>query len=272
MSLNKKILQICIANGRVLWYKLPEVIKVTKIIIIAAVAVIVILSVLFFVLSSCKSEKYHVICNTGFFENVKNSYKAGQQVKIYFSFVATDTDYSFYLDGAKISPSGYSDNKGYTISFVMPSHDVELTYNSKNSMEYIPVAEDIPENTSLFTYTKKVYSPEGNSTYKLTVKTTDSPTEHLMTVQTEDGTKQLYSIPRFPYESVYTYISNINISDWNSLTEYDCLDGTRISISVFCDGEYVNVSTDRMPEGGEQVLNYIHSFFADYMTEQNLQK
>lgn len=244
----------------------------TKIIIIVAVTVIVILSVLFFVLSSCKAEKYHVICSTGVFENVKNSYKAGQQVKIYFPYVATDTDYSFHLDGERIRPSDYSDSKGYTISFVMPSHDVELTYNSKNSMEYTPVAEDVPENTLLFSYTKKVYSPEGDSTYKLTVKTTDSPEEHLMTVQTEDGNKQLYSIPRFPYQSVYTYISNINISDWNSMAEYECLDGMKVSISVFCDGEYVNVSTDRMPSGGEQVLNYIHSHFADYMTEQYLRK
>ena len=244
----------------------------TKIIIIAAVAVIVILSVLFFVLPSCKAEKYHVICSIGVFENVKNSYKAGQQVKIYFTYVATDTDHSFYLDGERISPSDYSDSKGYTISFVMPSHDVELTYDSKNSMEYTPIAEDVPENTLLFSYTKKVYSPEGDSTYKLTVKTTDSPEEHLMTVQTEDGNKQLYSIPRFPYQSVYTYISNINISDWNSMAEYECLDGMKVSISVFCDGEYVNVSTDRMPSGGEQVLNYIHSHFADYMTEQYLRK
>ena len=244
----------------------------TKIIIIAAVAVIVILSVLFFVLSSSKAEKYHVICSTGVFENVKNSYKAGQQVKIYFPYVATDTDYSFYLDGERISPSDYSDSKGYTISFVMPSHDVELTYNSKNSMEYTPFAEYVPENTLLFSYTKKVYSPEGDSTYKLMVETTDSPEEHFMTVQTEDGNKQLYSIPRFPYQSVYTYISNINISDWNSMAEYECLDGMKVSISVFCDGEYVNVSTDRMPSGGEQVLNYIHSHFADYMTEQYLRK
>ena len=244
----------------------------TKIIIIAAVTVIVILSVLFFVLSSSKAEKYHVICSTGVFENVKNSYKAGQQVKIYFPYVATDTDYSFYLDGERIRPSDYSDSKGYTISFVMPSHDVELTYNSKNSMEYTTIAENVPENTLLFSYTKKVYSPEGDSTYKLTVKTTDSPEEHLMTVQTEDGNKQLYSIPRFPYQSVYTYISNINISDWNSMAEYECLDGMKVSISVFCDGEYVNVSTDRMPSGGEQVLNYIHSHFADYMTEQYLRK
>ena len=234
--------------------------------------VIVILSVLFFVLSSSKAEKYHVICSTGVFENVKNSYKAGQQVKIYFPYVATDTDYSFYLDGERIRPSDYSDSKGYTISFVMPSHDVELTYNSKNSMEYTTIAENVPENTLLFSYTKKVYSPEGDSTYKLTVKTTDSPEEHLMTVQTEDGNKQLYSIPRFPYQSVYTYISNINISDWNSMAEYECLDGMKVSISVFCDGEYVNVSTDRMPSGGEQVLNYIHSHFADYMTEQYLRK
>ena len=87
--------------------------------------------------SSCagmRREKYHVICNKDIFYNVKPFYRAGDKVKIYFPFVATDTDYSFYLNGERISTDSYSDLKGYTITFTMPAEDVELTMESRNSM------------------------------------------------------------------------------------------------------------------------------------------
>ncbi len=80
-------------------------------------------------------ERYKVICEDSIFKNVKSSYRPGAKVKIYFPYVATDTDYSFYLDGERINDYSYSDKKGFIITFTMPDHDVELTYDSKNSME-----------------------------------------------------------------------------------------------------------------------------------------
>lgn len=71
------------------------------------------------------------------FKNAKDSYKAGKKVRLYFPYVATDTDYSFYLDDEPIRYT-YDNKKGFIIEFIMPQHNVKLSCNSHNSMEYIP--------------------------------------------------------------------------------------------------------------------------------------
>lgn len=89
-----------------------------------------------------------------------------------------------------------------------------------------------------------------------------------MTVYDTDGTTREYAIPCFPYESVYSYVSENDIAGWNDLAEYESLDGKLVSVTVFMDGEYVMASTDRMPESGELVLSCIYSTFGDYMTDE----
>ena len=55
--------------------------------------------------------------------------------------IATDTDYSFWLDGAELSRD-YDTKKGFILSFIMPEHDVKLHCSSRNTMlREIPVKE-----------------------------------------------------------------------------------------------------------------------------------
>lgn len=220
-----------------------------------------------FILTSCKTEKYKVICSEGVFSNVKKGYKAGEKVKVYFGMIATDTDYTFYLDGKRISSSGYSDLKGYSIEFIMPDHNVELTYESKNSMEYVPASIDLPEGSEIFTYTETTHTPESNTSFKLSV-TYVSDTEHSMSVTKEDGSTELYTIPRFPYESICSYNDINDLSEWNELEEYISLDGKSIELSFYYYGKYIKLSSDRMPEDGEGILKYLVSHFTDYMTQE----
>ncbi len=60
-------------------------------------------------------------------------YKAGKEVVLYFFMIATDTDYTFLLDGERLRPD-YESDKGYIIRFTMPEHDVTLRCISRNSM------------------------------------------------------------------------------------------------------------------------------------------
>jgi hypothetical protein len=47
--------------------------------------------------------------------------------------IATDTNYSFTLDGAQLMRN-YDPKKGFVLSFTMPDHDVKLHCFSCNSM------------------------------------------------------------------------------------------------------------------------------------------
>lgn len=67
------------------------------------------------------------------FVPVRKQYKAGEEVVIFYPRIATDTDYSFILDGKQIRPD-YQTRKGYIIRFTMPDHNVSLKCISRNSM------------------------------------------------------------------------------------------------------------------------------------------
>ena len=80
-------------------------------------------------------ETYKVDYNgqKSFYKHARNRYRAGAKVKIYYYMIATDTDYSFYLDDEFLSCK-YDESKGFVIEFTMPDHDVSLRCESRNSM------------------------------------------------------------------------------------------------------------------------------------------
>ena len=80
-------------------------------------------------------KKYKVdYCGKKFeYKNARDEYRPGENVTLYFSIIATDTDYFFSLDGAKLYID-YDVSIGYILSFTMPNHDVVLHCFSRNSM------------------------------------------------------------------------------------------------------------------------------------------
>ena len=67
----------------------------------AAIIMIIIALGASFCLVGCAGKTYRVdYCgDKDFYKGAKNSYRAGQEVPLYYTMIATDTDYSFYLDG-----------------------------------------------------------------------------------------------------------------------------------------------------------------------------
>lgn len=77
------------------------------------------------------------------FEGAKDRCRAGAKVRLVYSLIATDTDYSFHVEGAEYRV-GYSNGEGYVVTFTMPAHDIKVWVESRNSMECWPVtAPDI---------------------------------------------------------------------------------------------------------------------------------
>lgn len=74
------------------------------------------------------------------FKKAEDEYEAGEKVKLYYDVIATDTDYTFYLDD-EILDVDYSEEKGYIIRFTMPDHDVTLRVEMSNTME--PVSDHL---------------------------------------------------------------------------------------------------------------------------------
>lgn len=92
------------------------------------------------ILFGCGKKSYNVdYCgDQDFYENAESSYKEGEKVSLIYGVIATDTDYSFYLDDESI---GYRYENGvFVVDFVMPGHDVKLECRTVNSMENTNIA------------------------------------------------------------------------------------------------------------------------------------
>ena len=95
------------------------------------ILVLLILITIMSVISACSSPRYTV-----YYLGETSSHRVGKEVTLYFDLIATDTDYSFYVDGERINPL-YDEKKGYIIEFTMPDHDVHVDIESVNSMVYV---------------------------------------------------------------------------------------------------------------------------------------
>ena len=84
------------------------------------------------------------------YTGAKDSYRPGQTVVLYYEMIATDTDYSFYLDGKPLRYT-YDEQNGFRIEFTMPEHDVKLECESVNSMIYVPPSDTVtvPDDSAL---------------------------------------------------------------------------------------------------------------------------
>lgn len=69
------------------------------------------------------------ICGT----EPRDEFREGEEVELYFYMIATDTNYTFLLDGKPIYPD-YQSGKGYIIRFTMPDHDIKLECIHRNTM------------------------------------------------------------------------------------------------------------------------------------------
>ncbi len=87
------------------------------------------------VLFECGKKSYNVDYHgqKNMFSGAENSYKEGDTVELSYGLVATDTDYSFFVDGQEVNAK-WDGKKGYIIKFTMPDHDIEVYCTQRNSM------------------------------------------------------------------------------------------------------------------------------------------
>ena len=93
-------------------------------------------------------KKYRLIFNRLGFVSAKKEYEEGEEVKVSYPIVATDTDYSFEINVEDLKRD-YDVKNGYGFIFIMPDHDVTFDVSTRNTMMRDPSimiqGNDIPE-------------------------------------------------------------------------------------------------------------------------------
>lgn len=247
------------------------ILKNFKIIIAVICFTLNIMTMLF--LTGCLGDKYNVdYCGQKFhYTGAKDSYRAGRKVTLYYSLIATDTDYAFYLDGEPVNPK-FDDQKGFIICFIMPEHDVTLECISKNSMPYVPKVKKGVMLVDYYTAVKAAVGADGY--YELVLTTTADISKVQIDEYKENAAGEKictsYTVPYSAAEKCMAIIESYDLSDWNNIRNPASVDGA-VTVCKFFDGDtYVRVSTDSMPEDGIKVLDMIKEVLAGYLKDQYL--
>lgn len=221
-----------------------------------------------FGLSGCFGKRYKVdYCGQkSSFEGARDSYRPGDKVELKFKYIATDTDYYFYVDGERVNPD-YSDRDGYVIRFSMPAHDVTVKWSSKNSM----IADPPFEEKMLIDYYTAVVGTDGYDSHKeLVLSTAEGGMAKLerfvLPPGGEEETVETYLVPYEAADRCYEAIGKAKMRKWDRIGEDAGLCGGFTAVKFLDDdGSYVRVSTDKMPPDGERSMDGIGAILSEYL-------
>jgi hypothetical protein len=245
--------------------------KKTILIVMLVLLLLVALAVLF---EKIAAPRYKVICD-GFFEGVRRSYPEGAQVCIWFSLIATDTDYRFTVDGEP-APLRYDDKKGYVIEFTMPDHDVTVEVDSRNSMVYEPETE--PEPVLLVdSYRAESALPDGNGGYYelMLCDTGSSDSLQLREYRRESADEPVecaeYVVPNEVLDACAAVVKEYDMAGWNDDPACSSEDGVRLVCRFWDDlGNLHRVSNECMPPNGREALDAIHNVLVQALAQARI--
>lgn len=247
--------------------------KTMKIAIIIAVVIFVGCGA--FALNSCGGERYR-LDTAGRFSGARSSYRAGQKVTVRFPFVATDTSYSFYLNGKSIDAT-YSDIGGYKLEFIMPPYDAKLECVMRNDMVYTPPKEGVEESLLYEYYRATAAIPDGQSeTYSIGlyhITETDSEgnqedrTELRVTEVKSDGTKteNIYDAKFYGAYECGLIADEYHMHGWDKMRNTVSEDGMHVAVKFKTGTGYIRVSNACMPENGREGMGKIRSILEGYI-------
>jgi len=208
-------------------------------------------------LFGCSSKEYRLVFNgcENDFAGVKDHYKEGDEVEIAFPVIATDTDYSFSVDGEGFSPD-YDPSRGFVLRFVMPARDVEIGVTRENTMLFVP-----QEDVLLLDYYDAAVATVGGDGYReLTLTRTAGGGVRLDVYEQSFGEEASHSSFDIPEEAVDACFQAVDLDALRAWAS--CENGVGLTGAVTVvkfrepDGSYVRASTENMPPDADRSLLY----------------
>ncbi|MBQ7475393.1 MAG: hypothetical protein IJS78_05670 [Clostridia bacterium] len=204
------------------------------------------------------------------FSGAKASYREGETVTFYFPLTATDTDYSFFVDGEPFDPD-YSDGDGFIFTFPMPAHDVKVDYTAENTSVYRP--EIVPDVLLIDYYTATVGTDGCDSYHEAALYTATGEYQKLLIINGgADGEETVteYHVPPETSEKCFRVIFELELDRWDEEEDRTCLDGSVTTVKYRFGDDYKTASTNDMPYGGEGALDSVGRFLERYAAGEYL--
>lgn len=206
------------------------------------------------------------------YTNTRESYKPGERVKLYYPHIATDTNYTFILDGECIN-HGYDEKKGFVISFTMPEKDVKLECVSKNTMIIDTELNPVEKEVVLIDYYRATVATVGGDGYKESVLYDRGGDSLLLRCYSKsfgsDETVVEYLVPRDALEECQKIIKKNKLNEWKDRDDLVAITGARVAVRfINDDGSRIRVSSEAMPENGKELMYEVGAALGRYARDE----
>ena len=217
-------------------------------------------------LFGCGKQKYKLELPFGF-ESKKDSYAAGEEVRVSYGIIATDTDYSFYCDADDVKRE-YTDSDGFVFSFIMPERDVTFWVESRNSMIYKPpveyteeeLEEKIDPENMVFDYYDAITGTDGGDGYTEYVLYRWEEDDLLLAKYTKEyGEAEVIRVCRVPVSYLYNCLVAVNRSGMRSWKDGMAITGAYYAVKFRENGNIIRITSDDMPEDGFKAFGEIEN-------------
>lgn len=226
-----------------------------------------------FSFSGCGQQKYKLNYDGYGFESRRTEYAAGDRVTVYYDLIATDTDYTFYIDDDVKMKQTYDNDHGYIFTFTMPDHDVTIHEEHRNSMEYIPepveiesipegeIAAELDESAFLFDYFRETVATVGGDGYDELVLYRRPGGDSLILAKYSkwDGGnehRRLCIVPETVLDGCLEAVVRHDMKNWKDGFP---ITGARYVIKFKEGDNLIRITSDVMPEDGMAAFDEIGS-------------
>lgn len=133
--------------------------------------------------------------------------------------------------------------------------------------------KNVPAGTMLVDYYHSVKDAAGNGGYREMVLYATEDTNVLKLAIYEKADAQAdeicteYSVPYKAAEECYDIIEKHRLHSWNEMEDAVSLDGVLTVCRYYDSGSYIRVSTEQMPENGQQIMDSIGNAMQKYATD-----
>ena len=132
--------------------------------------------------------------------------------------------------------------------------------------------QEYPKEQMIINYYSKTYSLDKYDSHEMVLSTTsDSSKMRLDIYKKLDNnaeTKTTVYLPNTVIDDCMKWIKECKMNTWNQDSQGISLDGKLMVCKFYFNGEYIRVSTDCMPENGEQMIEEVANIISKHVSQK----
>lgn len=132
--------------------------------------------------------------------------------------------------------------------------------------------QEYPKEQMIINYYSKTYSLDKYDSHEMVLSTTSDSSkirlEIYKKVDNNAETKTTVYLPNTVIDDCMKWIKECKMNTWNQDSQGISLDGKLMVCKFYFNGEYIRVSTDCMPENGEQMIEKVANIISKHVSQK----